>query len=53
MPVQWLLQPRYYLNSWFLYAMLALGFAAILAYNPDIKMDAFEGWSAVTGDGEV
>lgn len=53
MPVQWLLQPRDYLNSWLLYAMLALGFAAILAYNPDIKMDAFEGWSAVTGDGKM
>ncbi len=53
MPVQWLLQPRDYLNSWLLYAMLALGFVAILAYNPDIKMDAFEGWSAVTGDGKM
>jgi len=53
MPVQWLLQPRDYLNSWLLYAMLALGFASIVAYHPEIKMESFEGWSAVTGDGKT
>ncbi len=53
LPVQWLLQPRDYLNSWLLYAMLLLGFVSILAYNPDIKMDAFKGWSAVTADGNM
>ena len=52
-PVQWLLQPRDYMNSWLLYVMLALGFAAILAYNPEIKMNSFEGWKAVTGDGKM
>ncbi|MGN0903218.1 MAG: carbon starvation protein A, partial [Succinivibrio sp.] len=51
-PVQWLLQPRDYMNSWLLYAMLALGFVAILAYSPEIKMTSFEGFSAVTGNGK-
>lgn len=53
MPVQWLLQPRDYMNSWLLYVMLALGFVSILAYNPDIKMNSFEGWTALTGDGKM
>ena len=52
-PVQWLLQPRDYLNSWLLYAMLLLGLVSILAYNPDVKMDAFKGWSAVTANGKM
>ena len=52
-PVQWLLQPRDYLNSYLLYGMLALGFVSILAYNPDIKLSAFNGWSAVTADGNM
>ncbi len=53
MPVQWLLQPRDYMNSWLLYAMLLLGIAAIFAYNPEIKMSSFEGFTAVTGDGKM
>ena len=52
MPVQWLLQPRDYMNSWLLYAMLALGFVSILAYQPSIQMESFAGWSAITGDGK-
>lgn len=52
-PVQWLLQPRDYLNSYLLYGMLALGFVAILVYNPEIKMEAFVGWNAVTADGNM
>lgn len=52
-PVQWLLQPRDYLNSWLLYGMLLLGFAAILAYNPTINMNSFNGWSALTADGNM
>lgn len=52
-PVQWLLQPRDYLNSYLLYGMLALGFVSILVYNPEIKMAAFEGWEAVTADGNM
>ncbi len=53
MPIQWLLQPRDYMNSWLLYVMLALGIAAIVAYSPEIKMSSFEGFSAVTGDGKM
>ncbi len=52
-PVQWLLQPRDYLNSYLLYGMLALGIVSILAYNPEIKMAAFNGWAAVTADGNM
>lgn len=52
-PVQWLLQPRDYLNSYLLYGMLLLGFVSILAYNPDIKLPAFNGWAAVTADGKM
>ncbi len=53
MPVQWLLQPRDYLNSWLLYAMLLLGFASIFAASPEIKMDSFKGWAAVTANGKM
>ena len=52
MPVQYLLQPRDYLNSWLLYAMLALGVISIIAYNPQIKMNSFEGFVSVTGSGK-
>lgn len=52
-PVQWLLQPRDYLNSYLLYGMLLLGFASILAYNPEIKLPAFNGWEAITADGNM
>ena len=53
LPVQYLLQPRDYLNSWLLYAMLLLGFVSILFFNPEIKMDAFKGFNAVTADGNM
>ena len=52
-PVQWLLQPRDYMNSFLLYAVLLLGIAAIVAYSPEVKMTSFEGLSAVTGDGKI
>ena len=52
-PVQWLLQPRDYLNSYLLYGMLLLGFVSILAYNPDIKLPAFNGMEALTADGNM
>lgn len=52
-PVQWLLQPRDYLNSYLLYGMLILGVASIIAYNPEIKLPAFNGWEAVTADGNM
>ena len=52
-PVQWLLQPRDYLNSYLLYGMLALGVVSIIAYNPDINLNAFNGWTALTADGNM
>ena len=52
-PVQWLLQPRDYLNSYLLYGMLLLGFCSILVYNPEIKLDSFVGYEALTADGNV
>ena len=52
-PVQWLLQPRDYLNSYLLYGMLGLGLVSILVYNPEIKMSAFNGWEAMTADGNM
>jgi carbon starvation protein len=42
-PVQWLLQPRDFLNSFLLYAMLILGFLGILFYNPEIAQDGYYG----------
>ncbi|MBQ8707251.1 MAG: carbon starvation protein A [Succinivibrionaceae bacterium] len=42
-PVQWLLQPRDFLNSFLLYAMLVIGFFGIVLYNPHIAQDAFHG----------
>lgn len=52
-PVQWLLQPRDYLNSWLLYATLLLSIAGIMAYNPEIKLSYFNGWEAVTASGNM
>lgn len=53
LPVQWLLQPRDYMNSFLLYGTLILGFVSILAYNPGIEMEAFKGFEAVTADGNM
>lgn len=47
LPVWLLLQPRDYLNSYLLYAMMALGFVGILVAMPSLKMDAFTGWHAL------
>ena len=52
-PVQWLLQPRDYMNSWLLYAMLLLGVCSIIAYSPEIKMASFEDFNVITGDGDM
>ena len=41
LPVWLLLQPRDYLNSYLLYAMLALGLAGIFTACPHINIDAF------------
>jgi carbon starvation protein len=50
-PVWLLLQPRDYLNSYLLYAMIVLGFLGVLFYRPDIKMPAFVGFSATDPKG--
>jgi carbon starvation protein len=44
-PVQVLLQPRDYLNSFLLYAMLLLGFAGVVWAHPQLAVPAFVGWS--------
>ena len=43
LPVWLLLQPRDYLNSYLLYAMLAIGLAAVFVVCPTINIDAFSG----------
>lgn len=45
-PVWMLLQPRDYLNSYLLYAMILLGFLGILLVAPQIKLPAFVGFVA-------
>lgn len=52
LPVWLLLQPRDYLNSFLLYAMVALGFIGILAAAPHLRMAAFAGWRAVNAQGK-
>ncbi len=47
LPVWLLLQPRDYLNSYLLYAMMALGLTGILVAMPTLRLDAFVGWKAV------
>ncbi len=47
-PVHWLLQPRDYLSSYILYAMLVIGFVGVFVYQPEIKLTAFKGFT-VTG----
>lgn len=42
-PVWVLLQPRDYLNSYFLYAMLAMGVIGIFLSRPTLEMPAFSG----------
>ncbi|MDR2849908.1 MAG: carbon starvation protein A, partial [Verrucomicrobiota bacterium] len=47
LPVWLLLQPRDYLNSYLLYAMMILGFFGIFVAMPHIQLDAFTGWHAL------
>ena len=47
LPVWLLLQPRDYLNSYLLYAMMLLGFLGIFVAVPHIRLDAFTGWNAL------
>lgn len=44
-PVQWLLQPRDYLNSFLLYALLISGFVGILVCSPEISQIGYHGLS--------
>ena len=46
-PVWILLQPRDYLNSYLLYAMMALGILGVFVAHPVLNTDAFAGFSAV------
>ena len=51
LPVWLLLQPRDYLNSYLLYAMMALGFVGVFFAAPTINLDAFVGWHAANAKG--
>ena len=44
-PVWELLQPRDYLNSYLLIAMMLCALVGILAYNPDMNLPAFTGFA--------
>ncbi len=45
LPVWILLQPRDYLSSFLLYAIMIIAFVSILFYNPQIQFEAFTGFS--------
>ena len=51
LPVWLLLQPRDYLNSYLLYAMMGLGFLGVFAAAPAVNLDAFVGWHAPNAKG--
>ncbi len=50
-PVQYLLQPRDYLNAYLLYAMMALGFIGVFVAHPTLHIEAFTGFEAVGRSG--
>lgn len=50
-PVQWLLQPRDYLSSYLLYAMIALGIVGIIVYNPSVNIPDIVGYKAIMASG--
>ena len=50
-PVWILLQPRDYLNSYLLYAMMALGFIGVFVAHPQLTTDAFAGFSVIGKSG--
>lgn len=52
-PVQWLLQPRDYLNSFLLYAMLIMGLLGIIFCSPDISQESFKGFAITTANGST
>lgn len=51
LPVWLLLQPRDYLNSYLLYAMLAIGLTAVCIVRPPINIDAFSGFAVTAAKG--
>ncbi|WP_027307574.1 carbon starvation protein A [Caloramator sp. ALD01] len=51
LPVWLLLQPRDYLNSFLLYAMLIGGFLGILVMRPSLQLEAFKGFTVTTKAG--
>ena len=51
LPVWLLLQPRDYLNSYLLYAMLAIGLTAVFIVCPAINIDAFAGFTVKAAKG--
>ncbi len=51
LPVWLLLQPRDYLNSYLLYAMLAIGLTAVFVVCPSINIDAFSGFTVKAAKG--
>ena len=53
LPVWLLLQPRDYLNSYLLYAMMIAGVLGIFVAAPYFVMPAFTGWSATTPKGGI
>ena len=48
-PVWALLQPRDYLNSYLLVAMIAAAVVGIFASNPEVKLNAFNGFKLANG----
>lgn len=52
-PVWILLQPRDYLNSFLLYAMMIGSIVGIVIARPEIKLDAFAGFRLVSANGSV
>ncbi|MBO7683190.1 MAG: carbon starvation protein A [Kiritimatiellae bacterium] len=51
LPVWLLLQPRDYLNSYLLYAMLAIGLTAVFVVCPSINIDAFSSFAVKSARG--
>ncbi len=52
-PVWILLQPRDYLNSFLLYAMMAGSFVGVVIARPEIKFTTFSGFKLVAANGSV
>ncbi len=52
-PVWILLQPRDYLNSYMLYAMVLVGLVSIFYVSPQFELPAFTGWIAEKPEGGV